>query len=104
MREGYTLVTYYTARLVQTSPEVKVEVCKWEDKSIPSNVYHIFPKTGSCDCVSTRRDCKHVRLANDLLDPEFINEMYAWRWTEKDGWIEANDMPFKAFVDAVLAS
>jgi hypothetical protein len=95
-------ITYYTARLVQTSP-VKVEVCKWDGSVKPENIYIVYPSTNSCSCVATKRECKHVQLAKDLLDPEFVNEMHAWTWSEETGWIAAHDLPIEEFSDALLA-
>jgi hypothetical protein len=98
------MVMHYTARIIQTSPEIKVEVCKWNSNGRPENVYNVYPKTNSCDCISMRRDCKHVRLAKDLLDPDFINEMHSWAWNDKDGWVATHDIPIREFTHALLTS
>lgn len=85
--------TYYTVRILQTFPEVIAECCKWDSNVRPEEIYRVYPKTSSCNCVATKRDCRHVMMVRDITDPEFINEAYRWKWDEKHGWTEVVDIP-----------
>lgn len=80
-----------------------MDVCKWENSKNPEVIYRVYPRTNSCSCVATKRDCRHVKMVLSMIDPEFIGEMYRWKWDSKNGFTEMNDMPIREFVDAVLA-
>lgn len=87
-------MTYYLFRLVNPSiPHFKVS--KWEDGKQPTDVYDVFPRTHSCNCVATKRECRHVQCCVDLLDPEFIDQTEHWMWDADRGWSEALDIPNK---------
>jgi hypothetical protein len=95
-------MTHYTFRLIRSNPEIVVDVCKWEDDKRPE-VYRVYPGTSSCSCVSTKRDCKHVKMVLSMIDPEFIREMYKWGWSKGSGFFEMTDIPVEEFIDAVFA-
>lgn len=85
--------TYYTCRILG---ETTVEVSKWEESADrPSQVYRVHPYTNSCNCAAMKRDCKHVQIAKCILDPEFINEAYRWRFIPSEGWVEMFDIPYE---------
>jgi hypothetical protein len=94
-------MTHYTFRLIGTNPEIVVDVCKWEDSNRPT-IYRVYPRTNSCSCIATKRECRHVKMVLSMIDPEFIAEMYRWKWDQENGFTEMNDMPFKEMVDAVF--
>jgi hypothetical protein len=42
-------------------------------------------------------------LAKEITDPEFIDEAFLWQWNDRNGWIEARDIPqHEDFIDAVF--
>lgn len=96
---------YYIFRLLGTHP-IRVACSKWEEGSIaPSATYIVYPGTNSCNCVASKRECRHVLRAKELVKPDLINDMYKWRWDERNGWLEMHDIPYiDEFERAVFAS
>ena len=91
-------MTYYTLRLLSIDP-LTLECCKWDQSNRPEATYKVQPNVNYCSCVATKHECKHVQLAKDISDPEFMNETFMWQWGEKTGWVEVDDMimPDKLF-------
>jgi hypothetical protein len=73
---------------------MRVECNKWDDcLNELIETYIIYPFSNSCNCIATKRECKHLILSKAILEPEFVNEMHHWRWDEKNSWSEVFDIP-----------
>lgn len=102
---------YYTFKV--TTPKVdphsmdfQMEVHKWDayNDSQPIETYKVAPanKTavGGCTCPAWKWDCKHVKCCLEARDTGKLDHLWNWMWTEKQGWIELDDMdPCQAMED-----
>jgi hypothetical protein len=86
-----SLQYYYTFKKVGDI----VECHKWEEgtgdpvgityKIKPGQIYM------GCDCPAWRK-CKHQTCVEEAIESGKINELWKWKWSEKKGWQELNDI------------
>jgi hypothetical protein len=92
------LDVYYTFKIVSGAGEqLKVHCLKWEEFSdVPLTTYTILPEnhspTGGCDCPAWTSQCKHRRCVDEALKDGKAQEFHKWRWYEKGGWVETQDI------------
>lgn len=88
-------MTYYTFRLISQTPDLMVECNKWGDRlNDLQGTYIVYPNQTACNCIATKRECKHVVLAKAIIKPEFIREMHRWVWKDNgESWQYVEDIP-----------
>lgn len=87
---------YYTFRKVKDGP-LTVEAKKWDDmvsEDVPIETYIVRPEGAGlsrCSCPAYR-ECKHYKCVVEAMADNKINELWAWKWTEHQGWIKLDDI------------
>lgn len=87
---------YYTFKVISSaSDELRVEAHKWDEMGGHEETYVVRP-TGctfvACTCPAYR-ECKHLKCVKDTLVDGKIDELWKWRWDEKQGWTKLGDIP-----------
>lgn len=87
---------YYTFKVVSGDGEaLKVEAHKWEEETgdHSGTTYIVRPDNSwmGCSCPATRT-CKHWNCVQEAVKDGKINELWKWRWDEKQGWTELKDI------------
>lgn len=89
---------YYTFKIMsQPGEQLLVHALKWEEFSdVPIETYRIMPDnhsaTGGCSCPAWTSACKHRKCVDEARQDGKINELHKWKWTEKHGWAEVDDI------------
>lgn len=87
---------YYTFKPKVIDGELKVVEChKWEEATGEhAEMYRVQVgvEWRGCSCPAYRA-CKHQKCVRELIESGRIQEPWKWRWDEKAGWQEMDDIP-----------
>lgn len=89
---------YYTFKIISApdAEQLVVEVHKWEEETgaHSGTTYKTKPFLVwmACSCPATRK-CKHLKCAEEAVETGKAQEFWKWRWDEKNGWRELDDIP-----------
>lgn len=96
---------YYTFKVLtptldRSDAGFTVACMKWDEMEgsdeLPVETYKIAPNNrtvvGGCSCPAWKWDCKHVRCVNEAIADGKLGELHRWRWGEKTGWVQMNDL------------
>lgn len=86
---------YYTFKVVNLDP-LKLECHKWErEGEHTGTIYKVEPtmQFRGCDCPAWKNNCKHMKCAKEIVESGKLDELWKWRWDEKAGWQQLDDIP-----------
>lgn len=84
------LDVYYTFKVTGQDP-LRIDCYKWtEFDDVPTDTYKIMPHNkgplGGCSCPAWTSNCKHMKCVDEAIADGKINELWKWRWSEREGW------------------
>jgi hypothetical protein len=90
------LQVYYTFKLIPAVAEkpAVVECHKWEEATgdhVEKYVVRPGQNYMGCSCPAYRR-CKHQNCVQEAYDTGKIDELWKWRWDEKQKWQPLSDI------------